>query len=183
MSETSESKTKRKFAKTFLQYDWRYQTTVFLRSYEDRLVFLESIKVIRRAIQQAYPEVSFLWRLILSTADAEYFEDYEGGDKKIVMPAITFFHFARISREEFCDYLESALAKSKHGVVTELYVKGRSLSFRKYHGYARSITTQKPHNFKKYYSIERSPQRYGIIGEEYALKWSDSVAKEKALEA
>tara|TARA_R110001592_G_scaffold112297_6_gene310410 strand:- start:8512 stop:9066 length:555 start_codon:yes stop_codon:yes gene_type:complete len=174
MTESTEQKTRRKFSKLYLKYDWRFKTTVFLQEYEDRLEFLEYARVMRRELPKVFPETAFLWRLILSRAKTSYFEGYDGKAATTDMPAITLFHYARISREELRDGLEAALAKHSSGAYTPLYVKGQSVTTEKYHSYPKTVKNGKPQNLEKYFSLEKCPQRYGIINKKHAFAWNGS---------
>jgi hypothetical protein len=182
LTETAEEKTKRGFAETYLEYDWEFQTTIFIKDYPNRLRFIEDAKVMRRAIAKTYPKTAFLWRIILSRTDADNIESYDGDAASIRLPCLTLFHYIRIQREDLGDAMEHSLRKEHNGDYSELYIKGRSLGTAKYHSYPKKVKDEKPHNLKNYFNKERNPQRFGIIGEDYALKWTDSILRGKELE-
>lgn len=174
MTESAEQKTRRKFSTLYLKYDWRFQTTVFLKEYESRLEFLEYAKVMRRELPKVFPETAFLWRLILSRAKTYRFTGYDGKAATTNMPAITLFHYHKIMKEDVEDSLEAALAKHFSGNYVPLFAMRRTIITEKYHRYPKTVKNGKPQNLEKYFSLEKCPQRYGIINKKHAFAWDSS---------
>ena len=179
MTESSSDKTRRKFAELYRAYDWRFQTTIFISLYPEKENFLAIARAVRKVLINDYPHTAFLWKIILSKAKPEYLLDYYGKEKVILMPALTLFHFKRISREELTD---SIISEVKYLAYGDLYIKGRSLPSKIYHGIHRKLKEGTPPNLKHYFGKDRAPESFGLLSAEYALKWNDSINKEKALE-
>jgi hypothetical protein len=179
MTESSSDKTRRKFAALYRAHDWRFQTTVFITLYPEKENFLAIARSVRKVLVNDYPDTAFLWKIILSKAKPEYLLDYNGKERAVVMPALTLFHFKRISREELSDSIISELKYLAYG---DLYIKGRSLPSKIYHAIHRRFKEGTPPDLKLYFNKDRAPESFGLLSADYALKWDDSSTKEKSLE-
>lgn len=139
--ESSEDKTKRKFAKYLLDPIWTYQYSVFCDDPEESVNLLEYQKVFRRELGRKFPNQPFLIRiqtLRLGKVHQAYLTLYTT-QKTVGFQELAYRYFP-----------------------TEVNVIYQQLTERKREVKANKILTQNPHDLTRVFGEVRI-RRYGVI--------------------
>jgi len=140
MSESSEDKTKRKFAAYLRQPIWTFQYTVFYSDMEDSKNLLKHQKVFRQKLARKFPDQTFLLRIqtLNRWGHQAYLTIYTTTETNGIYKLVEdYFH---------------ADVRVRHRRVSEAQCNNK----------ARKILTQKPHDLAKWFGPVRI-RRYGVI--------------------
>jgi len=142
--ESSEDKTKRKFAKYLLDPIWNYQYSIFYETPEESITLLADQKLLRKELGRKFPNQPFLVRI-------QTLKSHRWGN--VLQAYLTIYTTQRTP--EFFEVVDRYFPAP----VNVLY---RQLTERRREVKARKILTQKPHDLFKMFGSRRI-RRYGII--------------------
>jgi len=142
--ESSEDKTKRKFAKYLLDPRWNYQYSIFYETPEESITLLADQKLFRKELGRKFPNQPFLVRI-------QTLKSHRWGN---VLQAYLTIYTTQKTPEFF-----EVVYRYFPAPVNVLY---RQLTERRREVKARKILTQKPHDLFKMFGSMRI-RRYGII--------------------
>ncbi|UVL23720.1 hypothetical protein [Pseudomonas donghuensis] len=142
--ETSEDKTKRKFAKYLVAPIWNYQYSVFYDTPEDSKNLLDDQKMFRQELRRKYPDQPFLVRLqtLKSHRRGNVFQAY-----------LTMYTTTKV------EGLQKLADRCFPSVMNVIY---RQITPDLCEVKAHKILTQQPHNLTKLFGEVRV-RRYGVI--------------------
>lgn len=140
MSESSEDKTRRKFAKYLLHPRWTYQYSFFYEDPADSKSLIEDQKLFRQELRRKFPNQPFLVRVQTLKRPGREFQAY-----------LTIYTTQKT--EGMFELSE------QYFPVNVLY---RQLTERRREVKAHKILTQKPHDLTKLFGQVRI-RRYGVI--------------------
>lgn len=142
--ESSEDKTKRKFAKYLLDPRWDYQYSVFYETPEDSISLLADQKLFRKELGRKFPNQPFLIRV-------QTLKTHRRGN--VLQGYLTLYTTQKtVAFIELVDRCFPAV----------MNVSYRQLTERRREVKAHKILTQKPHDLMKLFGQVRI-RRYGII--------------------
>lgn len=142
MSESSEDKTRRKFAKYLLHPRWVYQYSFFYEEPEYSKTLIEDQKVFRQELRRKFPDQPFLVRV-----------------QTLKRPGREFQAYLTLYTTQKTDGMFEVSERYFPAPVNVLY---RQLTERRREVKAHKILTQKPHDLTKLFGEVRI-RRYGII--------------------
>lgn len=142
--ESSEDKTKRKFAKYLLDPRWNYQYSIFYETPEESISLLADQKLFRKELGRKFPNQPFLVRI-------QTLKSHRWGN---VLQAYLTIYTTQRTPEFF-----EVVYRYFPAPVNVLY---RQLTERRREVKARKILTQKPHDLIKLFGPVRI-RRYGVI--------------------
>lgn len=142
MSESSEDKTRRKFAKYLLDPRWVYQYSFFYDEPEYSKSLIEDQKLFRQELRRKFPNQPFLVRV-----------------QTLKRPGREFQAYLTLYTTQKTEGMFEVTDRYFLYPVTVLY---RQLTERRREVKAHKILTQKPHDLTKLFG-KRRIRRYGII--------------------
>lgn len=142
MSESSEEKTRRKFAKYLLDPRWMYQYSFFYEEPEYSKSLIEDQKVFRQELRRKFPNQPFLVRVQTLKRPGREFQAY-----------LTIYTTQKT---------EGMFEVSERYFLAPVNVLYRQLTERRREVKANKILTQKPHDLTKLFGQVRI-RRYGVI--------------------
>jgi hypothetical protein len=142
--ESSEDKTKRKFAKYLLDPMWTYQYSIFYETPEDSVTLLDDQKLFRRELGRKFPNQPFLIRI-------QTLKTYKRGN--VLQGYLTLY-----TTQKTLGFIELV----DRYFPASMSVTYRQLTERRREVKAHKILTQKPHDLTKLFGSVRI-RRYGVI--------------------
>jgi len=142
--ESSEDKTKRKFAKYLLDPRWNYQYSIFYETPEDSKSLLNDQKLFRKELGRKFPNQPFLIRI-------QTLKSHRWGN--VLQGYLTLYTTQKTP--EFVELVDRYFLASVNVIYRQLTERRREVK-------ARKILTQKPHDLIKLFGPVRI-RRYGVI--------------------
>lgn len=142
--ESSEDKTKRKFAKYLLDPRWNYQYSIFYETPEDSITLLTDQKVLRKELGRKFPSQPFLIRI-------QTLKSHRWGN--VLQAYLTIYTTQKTP--EFFELVDRYFPASANVLYRQLTERRREVK-------AQKILNQKPHDLVKLFGPVRI-RRYGVI--------------------
>lgn len=142
--ESSEDKTKRKFAKYLLDPRWSYQYSIFYETPEDSISLLADQKLFRKELGRKFPNQTFLIRI-------QTLKTHRRGN--VLQGYLTLYTTQK--PVGFIELVDRFFPASMNVTYRQLNERRREVK-------AHKIRTQKPHDLEKLFGSVRI-RRYGII--------------------
>ena len=142
--ESSEDKTKRKFAKYLLDPRWNYQYSIFYETPEDSITLLADQKLFRKELGRKFSNQPFLIRI-------QALKSHRRGN--VLQAYLTIYTTQK--NPKFFELVDRYFPMPVNVVYRQLTERRREVK-------ARKILTQKPHDLFKLFGAVRI-RRYGII--------------------
>lgn len=142
--ESSEDKTKRKFAKYLLDLEWNYQYSIFYETPEDSTTLLTDQKLLRKELGRKFPNQPFLVRI-------QTLKSHRWGN--VLQAYLTLYTTQKMP--EFFELVDRYFPAPVNVVYRQLTERRRAVK-------AQKILNQKPHDLVKMFGKVRI-RRYGVI--------------------
>jgi len=142
--ESSEDKTKRKFAKYLLDPRWTYQYSIFYETPEASTTLLTDQKLLRKELGRKFPNQPFLVRL-------QTLKSHRWGN--VLQAYLTIYTTQRTT--EFFEVVYRYFPAPVNVIYRQLTERRREVK-------AQKILNQKPHDLVKVFGKVRI-RRYGVI--------------------
>lgn len=159
MTESAEDRSKRGFCKHLRDYEWLKQISIFYCNYDDALNAPEHGLRVRRALAKAFPDTTFLWRLVCKNVrESAGVVDATNQLYSGTIPYWTAFITSELKRKELLPIIEKNLKVSEDGF--RLFV--RSTPEWKLETYEAAVMKQKPHDLQRVFG-QRKLNRFHLM--------------------